>query len=144
MGNEAATKVHWSFWLIGVMALLWHVGGCMNYMMQMNPEVVIKFPATHRAIIEGRPGWATGGFAIGVFVGAMASLLLLLRKVSAMYAFILSLLGIIVTMVHTINIANSAIELSPSEIFFMVVLPIIVTGILIWYAKQVRDKGWFK
>lgn len=144
MNNEESTKVHWSFWLVGVMALLWHVGGCMNYLMQTNPEVVLKFPATHRAIIEGRPVWATAGFAIGVFGGAVASLLLLFRKSSAIYAYILSLCGIVVTMAHTINIATSTIEFSPSEIFIMVVLPTIVTAILIWYSKQAADKGWFK
>ncbi len=144
MNEQTATKVHWSYWLIGIIALLWHVGGCLNYLMQTNPEVVMKFPESHRAIIEGRPVWATGGFAIGVFVGALASLLLLLRKKAAIYGFVLSLIGIVVTMIHTIGIASSAVVFRPSEIFIMVVLPVIVTALLIWYSNQAHRKMWFK
>lgn len=144
MNEQTSTKVHWSFWLIGVVALLWHVGGSLNYLMQTNPEVVMKFPETHRAIIEGRPAWATGGFAIGVFGGALASLLLLLRKKAAIYWFIMSLIGIVATMIHTISIVNSEVTFHPSEIFIMVALPVLVTVSLIWYSNQARKKMWIK
>jgi hypothetical protein len=53
------------------------VGG--NFM-QMNAEAIAAMPETHRAIIEGRPAWATGGFAIAVFGGAIGCLLLLFRN----------------------------------------------------------------
>jgi len=145
MGNESATStisVHWSFWLIGVVALLWNVGGAINYIMQTNLEFVAAMPDTHRAIIEGRPAWATGGFAVGVFGGALGCLLLLFRKSIALYVFIASLLGIIVTMIHTINVASSKIDFTSVEIFVMILLPIIVAAILIWYAKQAMNKRW--
>ena len=60
-------KAHWSFWLIGVLGLLWNVGGSANFLMQMNPEMVAEMPATHRAMIDSRPIWATAGFALTVF-----------------------------------------------------------------------------
>jgi len=144
MDNEAVRSVHWSFWLIGVVALLWNVGGAINYVMQTNLEFVATLPETHRAIIEGRPAWATGGFAIGVFGGAIACLLLLFRKSTAFYIFIASLLGIIVTMIHTANVASSKINFSPAEIFVMILLPIIVAAILLWYTKLAMNKGWIK
>lgn len=55
---------------------------------------------SYRAIIEGRPAWATGAFAIAVLGGALGCLLLLLRKSAAYYLFIASLLDAIVTMTH--------------------------------------------
>jgi hypothetical protein len=110
--------------------------------MQTNLEFVATLPETHRAIIEGRPAWATGGFAIGVFGGALGCLLLLFRKSTAFYVFIASLLGVIVTMIHTINVANSKIDFSSVEIFVMILLPIIVAAILIWYTKQAMSKSW--
>jgi hypothetical protein len=75
--------------------------------MQMDLEFVTSLPETHRAIIEGRPVWATAGFALGVFGGVLGCVLLLFRKSAALYVFILSLLGIAMTMVHTVNVANS-------------------------------------
>lgn len=142
MSIEAVRGIHWSFWLISVFALLWNVGGAINYLMQTNLEFVSTLPETHRAIIEGRPTWATGGFATGVFGGAIGCLLLLLRKSIAFYVLIISLLGIIITMIHTINVASSTINFSIGEIFVMILLPIIVAVILIWYTKLAMSKNW--
>lgn len=142
MNNETVRSVHWSFWLIGIVALLWNVGGSINYLMQTNPEFVTSMPETHRAIIEGRPVWATGGFAIGVFGGVLGCLLLLFGKSISFYVFIASLIGIIVTMIHTVNVASSKIVFSLAEIVVMIVLPIIVAAILIWYAKMAMNKNW--
>ena len=100
MNDETADGVHWSFWAIGAVALIWHVMGGVNFFVQMNADAVAAMPETHRAIIEGRPSWATGGFAITVFGGALGSLVLLLRKSAATYLFIASLLGAIVTITH--------------------------------------------
>lgn len=142
MGNETVRGVHWSFWLICVFALLWNVGGAINFFMQTNLEFVATLPETHRAIIEGRPIWATSAFALGVFGGTLGGLLLLFRKSTALYVFIASLLGVIVTMIHTTNVASSKIDFSPTEIFVMILLPIIVAAILIWYTKLVMRKSW--
>jgi len=142
MNNETVSKVHWSFWAIGAFALIWNVLGSVNYFMQMNADVVASLPETHRAIIEGRPAWATGGFAISVLGGALGGLLLLLRKSTAYYLFLASLIGAIVTMIHTTRIARSTVEFSPAEIFVMILLPLAVAAFLIWYSKQAQSKAW--
>ena len=144
MKNITGTKVHWSFWLIGVVALLWNIGGAINYIMQMDLEFVSTMPETHRAIIEDRPVWATGGFAVGVFGGALGCLLLLFRKTISLYVFTVSLVGILVTMAHTVNVASSKIEFSSGEIFMMILSPIIVSVFLIGYAKRSMSKRWIK
>ena len=142
MSNKTVNGVHWSFWGIGAIALIWNVMGIMNYFAQMNADMVASMPETHRAIIEGRPAWATGGFAIAVFGGALGCVLLLVRKLAAYYVFIASLLGVIVTMIHTLGIASSTIDFSSFEIFMMVLMPLVVAAFLIWYAKQAESKGW--
>jgi hypothetical protein len=142
MDNDTARSVHWSFWLISAVALLWNVGGAINYLMQTNPEFIATLPETHRAIIDGRPLWATGGFAIGVFGGALGCILLLFKKSISLYVFIASLIGVIVTMIHTINVANTKIGFSTIEIFMMILLPIVVAATLIVYTKWAIGKGW--
>ncbi|MCH9016029.1 MAG: hypothetical protein IH877_10130, partial [Gemmatimonadetes bacterium] len=80
MNDKAVGSVHWSFWLIGAVMLIWNVMGCINFFVQINPDALASYPESHRAIIEGRPAWATGAFAVAVFGGALGCLLLLLRK----------------------------------------------------------------
>lgn len=142
MADNFTKGVRWSFWVIAAFGLLWNIGGSINYIMQTNLDFVSGLPDTHRAIIEGRPFWATGGFAIGVFGGAIGCLLLLFRKYASLYVFILSLAGIFVTMIHTTNVARSTPTFTFVEMFVMIALPLIVAAILIWYTLITRRKGW--
>lgn len=144
MNDKTVGGVHWSFWAIGVGTLIWNVLGGINFLAQMNTDMVASMPETHRAIIESRPGWATGGFALGVFGGALGCLLLLLRKSAAYYLFIASLLGVLVTMTHTLGIASSTIRFSPFETVMMIVMPLVVAAFLIGYAKWAEGKHWIR
>ena len=142
MINEKIGGVHWSFWVIGAVALIWNVMGVINFFMQMNPDALADYPEAARSLVEGRPEWATGGFAVAVFGGALGCLLLLLRKSAAYYLFVASLLGVIVTMTHTLGIASSTIDFSPFEILMMILMPLVVAAFLIWYTKWAESKGW--
>ena len=142
--TKAVGSPHWSFWLVGAFALVWNVLGGVNFLVQMNPDMVASMPDTHRAIINGRPTWATAGFGLSVFAGAVGGLLLLLRKSAAYYLFVLSLLGAALTMVHTIGIARSTIDFSIVEIVVMILMPLIVAALLIGYSKLVASKGWVR
>ena len=142
MNDQTVGKAHWSFWVIGIVTLLWNIMGSINFFAQMDPGTVASFPETHRAIIEGRPAWATGGFAIAVFGGALGCLLLLLRKSAAYYLFIASLPGVIVAHIHTLGVAGSKINFSFFEISMMIVMPLVVAGFLIWYSKLAEKRGW--
>ena len=139
MNDEIAGGVHWSFWAICTVALIWNVMGVINFFVQMNPDVLAAYRESERAIVEGRPAWATGGFAIAVFGGALGSLLLLLRKSTAYYLFVASLLGVIVTMTHTLGIG---IDFSLGEFLGIILMPLAVAAFLIWYSKQAERKGW--
>ncbi len=139
MNDKAVGSVHWSFWLIGAVMLIWNVMGCINFFVQMNPDVLAAYHESERAIVEGRPIWATGAFAIAVFGGALGCLLLLLRKSAAYYLFIASLLGVIVTMTHTLGVG---IDFGLGEILGIILMPLVVAAFLIWYSKQAETKGW--
>jgi len=139
MSNKTVSGVHWSFWVIGAIALIWNVMGVINFFVQMNPDVLDVYRESERAIIEGRPGWATGAFAIAVFGGALGCVLLLMRKSAAYYVFIASLLGVIVTMIHTLGVG---IDFGLGEILGIILMPLVVAAFLIWYAKHAESKGW--
>jgi len=113
--------------------------GCINFFVQMNPGLVASYRENEQAIITGRPIWATVAFAIAVFGGALGCLLLLIKKSIAFYFFITSLLGVVVTMVHTFSIG---IELGIGEVIGIVIAPLMVAVFLIWYSKYVQNKGW--
>ena len=55
MNVETTRRPHWSFWVIGIIALVWHIMGSMNFVMQMNRSAVAGMPEAYRAVIESRP-----------------------------------------------------------------------------------------
>lgn len=142
MSGENRIGVPWSFWLIGGVALLWNVLGGVNFVMQMNAELLATMPAPHRAIIDGRPLWATVGFAIAVFGGALGCLMLLLRKTIARYLFVASLLGVIVQLVHTLRVAAATSGFTALDLALIALMPLVVAAFLIWYSKHAAQKGW--
>ena len=138
MNDKTVGGIHWSFWIISVGTLIFNVMGVINYFVQMNADSLASFPESYRTIIEDRPAWATAAFAIAVFGGSLGCLLLLLRKSAASYVFIVSLLGVIVSMMHIFNVAG----LSSFEVWMGVLMQLVVTAFLIWYSKLTESKGW--
>jgi len=140
MNDESAVRVHSSFLAIGVVALVWNLMGGMNFFIQMtNAEMVASMSEVHRVIIEDRPVWVTAGMAFSVFGGAIGAVLLLFKKSAAIYVFVVSLVGTIVTMGHTLALG---LEISPFDAFMMVLMPIVFAAFLVWYSKWAEKKGW--
>lgn len=139
MSDRAIGRVHWSFWLIGAVALIWNVLSAANFFAQMSPEMLDAYRESERAIIQGRPAWATAAFAIAAFGGVLGSLLLLFRRSVAIYLFVASLTGVIVTMVHTLG---SGIDFGLGEMLGIILMPIVVAAFLIWYSRHTTSKGW--
>ena len=138
MNDKTVGGIHWSFWIIIVVTLIFNAMGVINYFVQMNPDSLASFPEHYRTIIEGRPAWATGGFAIAVFGGTLGCFLLLLRKSFAFYVFTASLLGVIASMMHIFGVAG----FSSFEVWMGVLMQLVVTVFLIWYSKKAESKGW--
>ena len=144
MSGKTKTGVHWSFWVIGVVTLIWNAMGAANYIAQLDPVVVATFPDSHRALIVDRPAWATGAFAIAVFGGTIGCVLLLFKKSISYYLFIASFLGVIITMVHTFSVKGSTANSGSADFILTILLPLIIAGFLVWYSKWIAKNSWIK
>ena len=137
MNQKTAFDVHWSFWVIGAAGLIFNLMGCMNYISQMNVEMVASMPEAYRAMIDSRPAWGTGAFAIAVFGGALGCLLLLLRKLVAVYVFFASLVGAVVAQIPFLGMAEF-----PIAAWIGWLSQFVVGAFLVWYSRLATSKGW--
>lgn len=128
-------KPPFMFWAIAVVGLLWNLIGCWNYIVQSNPEAVAQMPDIYRLIVENRPAWATAGFAVSVFAGAVGAILMLLGRKIATGLFALSLLGSLATFYFTFRVLG--IEPATLSALLMSV------ALLIFSNLAVR-KGWLR
>ena len=137
MNDKVLDGVHWSFRVIGVLGLLFNLMGCMNFVSQMNAEMVASMPDVYRAIVASRPAWATAAFAVAVFGGALGCLLLLLRQSVAIYVFIASLVAAVAAQFPYVGMADF-----PVEAWIGWSSQLVVGAFLIWYSNRARGRGW--
>jgi len=142
MDDEKTTKVHWSFWLIGLTGIFWNLMGIVDFFVQTNPKEVAAYSELHRAIVEGQPTWVRVGFGMAVFGGAFASLQLLLKKLIATHLYVISFIGVVMTMVHIINVVGSVTSVSASDILTIGLAPLFFALALIWYSRLAKSKQW--
>ena len=129
------TKPHFSFWIICGLGLAWNLMGCLNFITQMNDDIVAQMPDLYQLIIKSRPIWATIAFAAAVFGGAVGCILLLLRRRVATQMLLVSLIGIVLTLVQTVSVVGMA----PSTL-----LALLVGAALFWYSTIALRAGWLR
>jgi hypothetical protein len=128
-------KVHWSFWVIGIFMLLWNVMGCINFFVQMNPEMLAAYRESEQAMIQIHPLWSTIGFVIAVFGGTLACILLLLKKSIAFYLFVASFIGVVITTLHALTLG---VQFEMGELIEIILMSLVVALFLIWYNQYCK------
>jgi hypothetical protein len=104
-------------WAVGGLSLLWNAFGATDYTLSQlrNRDwlgsAAQKMGATTEemiAYVDSFPAWMHGFWALGVWGALIGSILLLLRKRQAVWAFALSLLGLAVTQIYQATIPRPA------------------------------------
>lgn len=130
--SDNTIRPHITYWLAAGLGLLWHLGGCLNYIMQTDPAAVADMPEVYQTIIATRPAWGTAAFAFAVFGGAVGCILLLLRRRVAMSALAVSLLGTLGVAVDTVLRVGAVPSL---------LLSLLVASALVWFASISMRRG---
>jgi len=140
--SESTKKPGISFLIIGIVALVWNLIGVMAYLDQayMTTEELLAKSVAKQALYTDIPAWVTGAFAIAVFGGALASILLLLRKKLATFVFMLSFAGIVAQMSYNFFMSNAAEVYDIGDIILSVML-LIIGAFLVWYSKKMEQQG---
>ena len=134
-------------WVVGVASLLWNFVGALDYTMsQLRNESYLGASADGMGItvsdmiayINGFPAWASACWALGVWGALSGSILLLARSRFAVWAFMVSLLGLAGTTVY------QALLVTPAWAEQASLMPIVIWSIasfLLIYAISMRNKG---
>lgn len=126
----SSVKPRWTYWAVAGLALIWNVMGCMNYLGQTSAETIADLPAAYQAVVADRPIWATAGFAIAVFGGALGAVLMVLRLRLAMAFFAISCLGAVVELVHVASVTQAPNILAATG------MSVVIAALLAWYTRR--------
>jgi hypothetical protein len=142
MNTKSGVSTHWSFWVIGIITLLWNLAGSINFMMQMKADSLASMPEPFHTIVANRPSWATAAFALAVLAGALGCLLLLFKRRVSIYLFIASLLGIIVHFTPYLSSSNLPAQFGIGDAVLVFLMPFLVAVFLVFYARYAQRKAW--
>ena len=96
---SGSTPMH--LWVVGILSLLWNAFGAYDYTMShiggLEYFETMGLDAEAYAWFEAMPVWATAAWAIGVWGSVIGSILLLARSRHAATAFILSIIGAVIS-----------------------------------------------
>ena len=146
MGNNensnTLVKAHWSLWVVGLIAFVWHGLGLLNFGMQLNPEMLAHMPDSHRAIAESRPMWVTIVFALSVINGTIGGVQLLLKMKAASSSFLFALIAAVVAVFHATFFGNAWSLFNPAEILMAIIGPLLAGLFFLLYSISAKRKGW--
>lgn len=144
-GRAADTAVPGWYWAVAVAALLWEAMGCYAYIHQVSMSAgdLAKLPAAQRDIWLAMPGWATGAYAIAVWVGLVGGVGLLMRRRWARLAYIVSLAAVVVQFGWVFLATDIMRMVGPSAIWFPLFI-VVVAVVMVWFSGIAIRKGWLR
>ena len=142
--RHGSDKVPLHLWAVGVIALLWNAIGVTDYVMtRLHHDVYFRTvmpgvePTTVYAYIDAMPMVAQAGWGLGVWGAAAGTLFLLARSRWAVWAYLASLVGAVVTF----RIQYDGPK--PPEGMDDGIMPVVITAIalaLYLYARAMRAR----
>ena len=145
----SASKTPTHLWIVGILSLLWNGFGGYDYTMTqmrdpgyfgMMADKMGMSVAEMNAFFDGFPAWASALWAIGVWGSVAGSILLLMRSRHAATAFLVSLVGAVLSFIYQFTI-----DLPPAmDTGMNKVMPLVIVGAIVlqwWYARRQTANG---
>lgn len=144
---QARTPAH--LWIVGILSVFWNCFGAYDYVMShMRDTHYIASampgvdPTVALAWMDAFPIYAKVGWALGVWGGLLGAILLLIRSRYALWAFALSMIGIVLSIGYQL-VAGPKLPGAPQgALYTMMPYVIIVIGAaLLAYSNAMQKKG---
>ena len=145
MSEQAAAtpqRAPWHLWAVGILGLLWDMGGAGDYLMTQtqNEAYMSRFTPEQLEFFYGFPTWLVAFWALAVWGGVLGTLLILLRKRLAVPVLLVSFLSMCVTAVHNFLLSNGLEVMGGMGAVFSVL--IFVIALFLWlYARAMAERG---
>ena len=134
----------WHFWVVAVLGALWNsFGGYDYFMSKTGGDAYLKSSGMSEAQIayfNAMPAWTTIFWALGVWGAVAGSILLLLRSRWAVHAFLISLGGLIVSLIYDYLLSNG-LEVNGQQQILMYCVIFAACAFFLWYSQRMVKAG---
>ena len=124
MATAAPMRTPMHLWIVGILSLLWNCFGSYDYLMTKMRNMdylagMIRPGSVSNALLaylDGMPLYAQIGWGLGVWSALVGSILLLMRNRYAIWAFGLSLFGMVHELrLHVLRPADARKRIKPAR-----------------------------
>ncbi len=140
------TRIHtpWHLWAIGGISLLWNAMGAFDYVMTQtkNASYLEMFTPEQLEYFTSFPSWVVASWATAIWTAVLGSVLLLMRRRLAVFAFSVSFVAMVVTALHNFVLSSpNMIDISGvgAGVFSLAIF--VVSALLLLYARGMRRGG---
>lgn len=140
------TPTPWHLWPVGLLALLWHIGGALDYVLTQiaYAPYVGQFPPEWAAYFDAIPAWVTGAWAIGVWVGLLGAVLLLMRDRNAVMALAVAFVAMVVATIWLVFISQPTMQSVTGAAGLYTMFGASAAALFLWlYARWLKIRGVF-
>lgn len=135
MNTSAGGKLPASFWVIGVLGLLWNAFGAYLYMQaRLDPQAALAGVSPEmRDYFANQPIWANLGYGLGIWGSFLGSVAMVMRSRHAVPLFLTSLIGAAIS-----HLAQAMAGVIP------IGLAIVIMGVIAflwWYGRRCVQQG---
>ncbi|WP_423140698.1 hypothetical protein ACOYW6_07440 [Parablastomonas sp. CN1-191] len=136
-----------TYWVVAVVGALWNALGATDYVMtRLHDQAWLARagdPAAILAWIASMPLWVQIGWGFGVWGSVAGSLLMLVRSRQATGAFLVSLVGAVVSIGYQVTHAMPAAVARTADMMMPLVIVAIVFAL--WrYCRHAGKRGWLR
>lgn len=143
--NQMTVRTLWHLWVVGVVSLLWNAFGAFDFVSTITRgEAYLREMNFDQAMIDyflAMPDWMYVPWTLGVWGAVIGSILLLLRNRFAVWAFALSLIGAVVSLVYGQLMDPPPLTPDMAMMKWMPFAIMLITVLLFVYAFNMRRKG---
>ena len=133
--KTSAAAPGWQYWAVAIIGFLWNCFGAYLYILakQGDPALLATAPPAMQDYMATMPTWAHIGWSLGIWGSFAGSVLMLLRSRWAVQAFLVSLLGALLSFAAQ---AQAGV-LEPAQ----PVMILAVIAFFLWYSRRSERAG---
>jgi hypothetical protein len=139
MSNGEGVKAPWHFWVIGVIALLWYASGAYTIQMAELGQLPGLQP-DEAAYYAAKPMWQSIATGIGTYGSVFASIVLLMRRRSAVTLFAIALVLILGMSAYELSNGTSRVYANNAAAAVTGII-VVIAIFMVWYSSRMNKRG---
>jgi hypothetical protein len=146
MQQAVSARAPAHLWIVGILSLLWNCFGAYDYTMSNmhNMKYLGSMgvdPVRMLIYMQSMPMYAKLGWALGVWAALLGSILLLMRSRYALYAFTLSIVGMVLSFVGQYFGPPPPAEMTAGAMKYVPMIIVLLGLAQAWYAWRESKAG---